>query len=110
MSFSFMIGINYKTLYNWLHNPSDTELNAQRLQILQNIQECHKVAQISLLNDTPVGALAVANNDKETGLNWAANQAQQIGAAAVYILPSERTDRLQLGKAAADQVPEVPEV
>ena len=54
--------------------------------------------QISLLNDSPVGALAVANNDSETGLKWAANQIQTITNNTVYYLPSERTDRLNLDK------------
>lgn len=98
MSFAYMIGANYSTIYNWLNNPDGDELSRARFEVLKSIQESHKVAQISLLNDTPVGALAVANNDRETGLNWAANQAQQIGATAVYILPSERADRLKLGK------------
>jgi hypothetical protein len=95
MSFSFMIGIDYKTLYNWLQAE---ELNPKRFQVLKNVQECHKLAQVSLLNDSPVGALAVANNDSETGLNWSANQVQQITNNTVYYLPSERTDRLNLEK------------
>ena len=106
--FSYMTGISTETLRRW--SGDERELNPARYGIIKSIQEGHKQAQINLLNGSPVGALAVANNDRETGLNWAANQAQQIGAAAVYILPSERADRLQLGKAAADQVPEVPEV
>ena len=51
-----------------------------------------------MLNDTPVGALAVANNDHETGLEWSKNQLQQIAQNAVYLLPSERVDRLRLDK------------
>lgn len=96
MSFSFMTGIDYKTLYNWLNDPR--ELNSLRFQVLKNIQECHKMSQIALLNDTPVGALAVANNDKETGLNWSENNAQQVTSNTVYILPSERSGRLNLEK------------
>lgn len=95
MSFSYMIGCNYKTIYNWLH---DEGANPERLQILQNIQEQHKNAQIGLLNNTPVGALAVANNDIETGLEWSKNQAAQITQNTVYLLPSERVDRMKLPK------------
>ena len=72
--------------------------NPARFKVLKSIQECHKLAQINLLNDTPVGALAVANNDVETGLEWSKQQAQQIGQNAIYILPSERMDRLKLDK------------
>lgn len=107
MSFGYMVGVSHTTLYAWA---KDQESNPARSDIIKYIQECHKVAQISLLNDTPVGALAVANNDKETGLNWAANQAQQIGATAVYILPSERADRLKLGKDQELQEITAPEV
>lgn len=99
MSFSYMTGIDYKTLYNWLQAE---ELNPKRFQVLKNIQECHKLAQVSLLNDSPVGALAVANNDSETGLKWSANQAQQITNNTVYYLPSERSDRLKLDKQPSD--------
>lgn len=96
MSFSFMIGCEYSTIWKWLQN--DEISNPTRLQILKSVQECHKLAQISLLNDTPVGALAVANNDKETGLNWSANQVQQVTNNTVYYLPSERSDKLKLDK------------
>ena len=95
MSFSFMLGINYKTLYNWLH---DENANPERLQLLKNIQECHKAAQINLLNDTPVGALSVANNDHETGLEWSKQQSSQLAQNTVYIIPSERVDKLKLTK------------
>lgn len=93
MSFGFMLGCNYKTIYNWLN---DGGSNPQRLQILKNIQECHKVAQINLLNDSQVGALAVANNDVETGLEWAKQTAALQASNTVYILPSERVDRMRL--------------
>lgn len=95
MSFSFMVGINYKTLYNWLNEEG---ANPGRMQILKNIQECHKLEQISLLNDSPVGALAVANNDTETGLEWAQKQAQQITNNQIYLLSSERAGALGLGQ------------
>ena len=96
MSFAFMVGCDYSTLYLWMQN--DEQLNPERFKVLKSIQECHKLAQISLLNDTPVGALAVANNDHETGLEWSKNQLQQIASNAVYLIPSERVDRLKLDK------------
>ena len=66
--------------------------------IVKNIRECHKMEQINLLNDSPVGALAVANNDPETGLEWSKQQAQQIAQSQVFILPSERMSKLKLEK------------
>lgn len=76
----------------------DREVNPIRYDIIKNIQEGHKQAQINILNGSPVGALAVANNDKETGLNWSENNAQQVTSNTVYILPSERSGRLNLEK------------
>lgn len=95
MSFSMLTGIRWETLAQWRDHP---ETNYKRSQLVKYIQEYHKAEQIALLNDTPVGALAVANNDTETGLRWAANNAQQITNNTVYLLPSERTDRLKLDK------------
>ena len=98
MSFAYMIGCSYSTLDNWLKAADCSELNSKRLEVLKSIQVSHKTQHIALLNDSPVGALAVANNDVETGLKWAANQAQQITNNTVYYLPSERTNKLQLEK------------
>lgn len=95
MSFGYMVGCNYSTIANWLNN--DEKLNPKRLEVLKSIQEGHKAAQISLLNDTPVGALAVANNDVETGLQWSANQAITAANNAVFLIPSERLNRLNIG-------------
>lgn len=98
MSFAYMIGCSYSTLDNWLKAADNNELNIKRLEVLKSIQVSHKAQQISLLNDTPVGAMAVANNDVETGLEWSKNQAQQITNNTVYLLPSERSDKLKLDK------------
>lgn len=92
MQFSLFTGIHRETLAGWAN---DRELNPIRSDIINNIRECHKMEQISLLNDTPVGALAVANNDHETGLEWSKNQ-QVITTQNVYYLPSERSERLKL--------------
>jgi hypothetical protein len=93
MQFSVMTGIHRSTLAEWRDNE---KLNPTRSDLIQNICELHKMEQVNLLNDSPVGALAVANNDKETGLNWSANQAAQITNNTVYLLPSERVDRFRL--------------
>ena len=95
MSFSLMSGISYTTLAEWKNNE---KLNVERSLIIKNIIEMHKAEQIALLNDTPVGALAVANNDIETGLQWSQNAAQQITNNTVYLIPSERAARLNLEK------------
>ena len=95
LSFAYMVGCDYSTLMNWLNN---RESNPKRFDILKSIQEQHKLIHIGLLNETPVGALAVANNDSETGLEWSKQQAQQLTQNAIYILPSERMDRLKLDK------------
>ena len=74
------------------------ELNPKRFEVLKNIQESHKAQQIALLNDSPVGSMAVANNDTETGLEWQQKQQQAISQNTVYILPSERIERMKLDK------------
>ena len=90
-----MIGCDYNTLTRWLN---EKESNPARYSVLKSIQENHKEQHISLLNDSPVGAMAVANNDHETGLEWSKNQAAQIAQNAVFLLPSERMNRLQIDK------------
>lgn len=95
MSFSYLLGCSYSTLTSWLR---DETSNPERLAIIKSIQENHKNAQIGLLNNSPVGALAVANNDHETGLEWSKNNLQQLNGNTVYLIPSERVDKLKLEK------------
>lgn len=95
MSFSFFTGIDYKTIYNWL-TPEGEKINPERFQVLKYIQEAHKAQQIGLLNDSPVGALAVANNDIETGLEWSTKQLTLAANNPVFLIPSERLERLKL--------------
>lgn len=95
MSFCFLTGIDYSTLAAWI-SPEGEKLNPERSRIIKYIKECHKAAQIGLLNESPVGALAVANNDTETGLEWATKQAITAGQQTVFLIPSERVNRLQL--------------
>ena len=100
MCFSYLLGCSYSTFVDWMSRTD--EFNVKRSQVLKNIQESHKQQQINLLNDTPVGALSVANNDVETGLEWSKQQAAQLAQNTVYILPSERMDRLKLDKPPVD--------
>lgn len=95
MSFSYMTGIDYSTLWDWLQ-PEGERLNPERTKLLKNIKEWHKAAQIGLLNESPVGSLAVANNDTETGLEWSSKQALNVPQNAVFLIPSERVKRLQI--------------
>lgn len=98
MSFAYMIGCSYSTLDNWLHAADSDELNRARLEVLKSIQVSHKAQHIALLNESPVGALAVANNDHETGLEWSKNNLQQLAGNTVYLIPSERSEKLALQK------------
>lgn len=102
MQFSIMSGIHRSTLAEWRDN---RELNPIRSDIINNICECHKMEQIGLLNDSPVGALAVANNDIETGLEWSKQQALTQANNTVYILSSERLQGLGLPKADTKELP-----
>ena len=97
MSFCMFSGIDDNTVIRW-SGPDGKELNPARWELLKSIKEYNKALLISNLKDSPVGALAVANNDTETGLNWSANQAQQITNNTVYLIPSERVNRLNLEK------------
>ena len=94
-SFSVLTGIESHTLQRWI-SPEEQKLNPWRYSLLVKIQEYNKGALVSSLKDSPVGALAVANNDKETGLEWSKQQAPQIAAQTVYLIPSERAGRLGL--------------
>ena len=93
MSFGYMIGADVTTLMRW---GSDEKSNPERYKVIKYIRESHKAAQISLLNDSPVGALAVANNDVETGLEWSTKQARPAANNAVFLIPSERLNRLNI--------------
>lgn len=95
MSFGFMIGCDYTTLLRWVN---DQESNPTRYKIIKSIQETHKVMHIGLLNESPVGAMATANNDNETGLNWSKNNAPTVTTKEVYYLPATRADKLGLEK------------
>jgi hypothetical protein len=97
MSFSYLTGITTETFRVWALDADG--LNPERSAIIKYIRESHKAAQIGLLNEAPVGALAVANNDVETGLEWSKQQALTQANNTVYILSSERLQGLGLPKA-----------
>lgn len=93
--FGYMVGLPLDTISEWLSDEGK-KLNPQRWRLLRNIQEGHKAQHISLLNDSGLGLIAVANNDTETGLNWAEKQQQTTATKEVYFLPSERIERLRI--------------
>ena len=93
--FGYMVGADFATLSGWLSDEGQ-KLNPQRFNALRKIQEDHKAQHISLLNDSGLGLIAVANNDSETGLNWAEKQQQATTTKEVYFLPSERIERLRI--------------
>lgn len=100
-SFSLFSGIDDNTLLRW-YSPEGKKLNPKRWELLKTVKEYNKGALISNLKDSPVGALAVANNDSETGLEWSTKQALNTASNAVFLIPSERLERLKI-EAATDQ-------
>ena len=104
-SFGIFTGITWDTLNRWA-NIEGEKLNPKRFELLKSIQEYNKGALIGNLKDTPVGALAVANNDVETGLQWATKQAIAAGQQAVFLIPSERLNRLSISAAEAVPLPD----
>lgn len=100
-NFAEFIGCDFTLMLQWASDEGK-ELNGARYEVLRNLQESHKTRHISLLNDSVVGQIAVANNDVETGLKWAEKQQQQAAKQAVYFLPSERLDRLRLEEVKSD--------
>ena len=93
--FGYMVGVPSQTLSEWV-SEEGRKLNPQRWELLRKAQEDHKAQHISLLNDSGLGLIAVANNDNETGLNWAEKQQQATTTKEVYFLPSERIERLRI--------------
>ena len=96
-SFCIFTGIDDNTVIRW-SSEEGKQSNPIRWELLKSIKEYNKGALISNLKDTPVGALAVANNDHDTGLEWSKNQAAALAVNTVYLLPSERVDRMKLDK------------
>ena len=83
--FAALTGYSYQVLGLW----KEDELNPERLKILKKIAHNRKHIHINRLQDTPLGDVAVANNDQELGLNWAKNSAPQTNTVNAYILPGE---------------------
>ena len=91
-----MSGIDDNTINDWLSHKD--ELNRKRAGVLKAVKDYNKNALISILKDYGVGAIAVANNDVETGLEWTKNTQQIAQNNTVYYIPSERIDKLRLNK------------
>lgn len=94
-SFGIFTGICWDTLNRWAGAEGE-KLNPIRFELLKSIREYNKGALIGNLKDSPVGALAVANNDVDTGLEWSTKQALTAQNNAVFLIPSERLQRLSI--------------
>ena len=101
-TFGVFIGVSNEKLWGWM-NGDETEQekpNPTRSKALRKIYRYNQDALVSNLKNTTLGMVAVANNDKATGLEWTKNQAQQVTKNTVYLLPSERLERLRLSDTA----------
>ena len=86
MGFSSFTGYSWDVLRVWRN---DT-LNPTRQGLIQKIYKENQHVLTNRLQDTPLGSVAVANNDEETGLKWSANNQQNITKNTVFVLPGER--------------------
>lgn len=102
-SFSCFVGADLAEIMRWIDENGE-KLNPERAQIIRKIQEKHKGQHIALLNDSSIGLLAVANNDVETGLNWQEKQNTVTQQNTVFLLPSERLERLRIEQSKPQEV------
>lgn len=91
--FSRFIGCEFSTFDLWY---KQGEANPERIRILNSVKEYNRDSLLAILKDNGVGALAVANNDNETGLNWNKQNAALQANNSVFLLPSERLERLRI--------------
>lgn len=95
VAFGSMIGADAATVSSWI-SEEGRKLNPARAKVIHNVQEGHKAQHISLMNDSGLGLLAVANNDVETGLNWQEKQQKAAQQSTIFLLPSERLERMRI--------------
>lgn len=92
MGFCDFTGYSLQTLTVWRGDP----LNPARSVLIEKIYKENAHVLTNRLQDTPLGSVAVANNDEDTGLKWSANNQQNITKNTVFVLPGERVkDSLQ---------------
>lgn len=92
MGFASFTGYSLFTLRAWRGD----KLNPARSVSLEKIYKTNQHVLTNRLQDTPLGSVAVANNDEDTGLKWSANNQQNITKNTVFVLPGERVkDSLQ---------------
>lgn len=101
-SFAVLVGISKDTAIEWVNKDEGDELSLARSQALRKVYNYNQDALIANLKESNLGMVAVANNDKGTGLEWTRNQAPQVSKDTVYFLPSERLERLRLENSGAD--------
>ena len=80
------------------------ESNPRRCDNLRKIANYNRDAVIHNLKESNIGLIAVANNDKETGLEWSKNNAPKVEKQNVFFIPSERVDRLKISRGDNNEV------
>lgn len=83
--FCSLTGYSHPIIERWSGDP----LNPSLVSIMQKLVKTNQHVLTNRLQDTPLGSVAVANNDKETGLEWSRNNAQAITKNTVFVLPGE---------------------
>lgn len=92
-----MTGYDYSTLKMWAVD----ELNPDRLAFFKTCVKDRQTMVTNKLSDSDFGNVALANNDKELGFEWAKNGAHQVTKSTVFILPGEQARRELPGQNAA---------
>lgn len=100
--FASFTGIRSEVLYLWGEDADG--LNPARSQLIRNISEFGRRSLVANLKESNIGQIAVANNDKETGLEWSKNNAPKVEKQSVFFIPSERIDRLKLSRGDNNEV------
>lgn len=95
-SFECFTNIDDDILTAMLYGSNGEKPNPKFKAVIKKIADYKARSLVGLLQDSNIGQMATANNDKATGLNWSENSAPKIEKETVYILPSERMDRLKL--------------
>lgn len=101
-SFASFTGIYYEILGDWLEDREG--LNPERRRLLSKVADYNRQSLISNLKESNIGQIAVANNDKETGLEWSKNNAPKVEKQNVFFIPSERVDRLKISRGDNNEV------
>ena len=86
LGLSNLTAFEYSTIKMWCTD----ELNPQRLDLLKGLQKKRQDMIENKLSDQTIGTVALANNSKSLGLEWARSSGGQIAKSTVFILPGEQ--------------------